>query len=215
MSENSEISIESPTRAPGWPNVNTCINEAIKSHEYTLSSLAFTKKCYDEALRIRLRSMMKKVIDQEIIDGVHDNPDWKFSEMAKKSKSESRMITISLPDNVYDKLEEFNKIIRTRKFLMKSTMWVYEQRGDNEDNMGKGLHIHILCPRTDKYPVEIKRDLAKPFNITKNFVHIRDIDTDIGKNYLLGGKQEESKKIKMYYDKVMRAKYHIEEYYTK
>lgn len=198
---------------------NCTCRECNQLTEEVVKKTVEASKAYDECLQRVKTSLMKKKIYEEIMKGEHDTFLYKFSEMLSKetSKSQVRFITISLDctqDQIVNKVKICNNLITKLKFIPEDSQWVYEQRGESEEDCGKGLHIHLWMEKSKKSPFEITRDIAKPFGIAKNFVNVKTVPRSIAEKYMSGNKTE-SKMSKVSWDTVMRQKYSIAQIYKK
>lgn len=116
-----------------------------------------------------------------------------------------------------------NKMIT--KVWIKSYVYVYEQRGINEMEVGKGFHLHAIIKRPDdKKPSHCVRELSNTFKKccdTSNFhfFQTKFIDEDEYRRkleYILGTKEstsENQKDLKQAMDKVFRGKYLLKPFY--
>lgn len=127
-----------------------------------------------------------------------------------------------------DKLDFENLFIFMNKLTKKNWMSVYsyciEQRGETLEEMGKGLHVHLLFERNGKRPSECERECYNTFNKytghkLKDFVKYscKYVPYDWGKDkldYMSGLKWDEAKAEKAEMDKVMRKQYNLKTIYT-
>lgn len=214
MSENSEIAKMS-TRADEGVTVLDPL-EILEAH---LKKCGTAKQAYDDMLKRQMSIALKAKVMAELKSGIHDVGPFKFSEELRKN-DKSRMITLSLPPitskNISETVDFYNKIIMSRKFLTKGTRWVYEQRGETKETYLSGLHIHILAPKTKKYPNEIARDLATPTGLAANFINVIEVNTVDCYGYLIDqNKKEEYKKRRIIFDNIMRTEFKIQNFYLK
>jgi len=129
-------------------------------------------------------------------------------------------------------LKVINKLV-SKKWL-NNGIWVIEQRGINDDEIGKGKHLHLLFKRNGKSLYEIDReflssvkniimqldkdrpDYKEWLNKFHNFRQIKDEDVVKLKEYILGEKDErndKTKKIKQTFDKKYRILNNLKSYY--
>lgn len=106
--------------------------------------------------------------------------------------------------------------------MFSRTLYCVEQRGTIENNdLGKGIHAHILCCRANGYPPNKIRK-----NTYNSFKHLvgSEASIDYGgrycivanrESYITGKKKDPSKHPKQEGDKVWREKHSIEPYYGK
>ena len=112
-----------------------------------------------------------------------------------------------------------------KRSFFKNAMYVYEQRGDSDDTIGKGFHCHMLAERDftkSTKPSHIRRDIG---NTVKNILklnsknpYIQFVDAEYAKDkirYMLGDKDlhKDEKDIKLVYDKLWRDRENIEHVY--
>lgn len=128
----------------------------------------------------------------------------------KEERCNATFITVNSDPSV--KLETLICFADAITRSIQSTKWilecnfVIEQRGTNKDDLGKGLHIHILAKLADrKYPSDLKKQIQhyiKKFKIIdeKNLKNYRIYNSikvnskaiyDLKMNYLLGLKKED------------------------
>lgn len=116
---------------------------------------------------------------------------------------------------LYDKLCKSCKSTRIYEYL-----FVLEQRGKDTDEIGKGMHAHILIKhRFPKY-CKLKEHFNNNFkSIVGNDKHIYILNcknvSDVSKRieYMTGKKNDEEKKIKQDIDKLWRQRWGIKDYY--
>lgn len=101
-------------------------------------------------------------------------------------------------------------------------IYVIEQRGENEEELGKGFHTHILIKLTHhKKQSEINREIKntwkKILDIDNyHILNIKFIDNDEQKRkqgYILGEKAEEIKHLKQKMDIVYRQNNNLKQFY--
>lgn len=175
--------------------------------------------------RKRYRLMIEQglVNDKRLMECIKD-----IEELEKRSgKKDSDLVFITVsprPDVLFqDFINTVNKLFS--KVWLKNYIYVFEQRGDNEDNIGKGFHIHGLLYRDGKKFSDIRREIIstikKVVDINVYSAYeiklVKDDDDNVKKimNYMLGDKAEEYKHPKQAMDKVWREKNNILSYYSK
>ncbi len=150
----------------------------------------------------------------------------KIREKNKKQRKGFLFITISPMDENYG--EKFiNEIKSIFSWSWVNEMYfVLEQRGDTEEDMGRGAHTHILITDWDNEPSKAEKQILEKFkkyvspNLygkklkevinfqTKKFEWLGD-----KMEYILGKKTDEGKPEKQTIDKLWRKKNNYENYY--
>lgn len=167
---------------------------------------------------------------EKILKELYEEENTLRKEMIKVEDSKSPLhyfITIRPKENTI-KLEEFLKIVRrifVKKWI-KNYVYVIEQTGINEDELGKGIHIHMIIERNDKKPHELIREIKNTVKTigevdNHNFLDIKGIynnENDLRNrlNYILGDKKStegNQKDLKQKMDIIFRQKAGIEPYY--
>lgn len=139
----------------------------------------------------------------------------------KKFKTDFIFLTVNPRSNVL--LSDFVNICHkcVNKSYIKQFLYVIEQRGESEDELGKGFHAHFLINKGDYRPSHFNRDFAS------NFKKVCDVDNmhcfnvqlckpqDVPKrqNYITSIKDDVAKHTKQQFDKIFRKKYAIKDYY--
>lgn len=144
--------------------------------------------------------------------------------LAKEHNNGFCFITINAKPDV--PLAQFVQKVEklAKRKLFTSTIWVYEQRGNTTDTLGKGFHAHMLCKRNVNYkPCKIAscvrntcKTLVKDVK-ANHLLNIQFIGDDWAKDkeeYLLGKKTGEGKDIKQDCDKIWREKNNLKSYYN-
>lgn len=135
----------------------------------------------------------------------------------QQEKENHFLITINWdPTHPVESLQPIlNKVI-SKKWIVRY-MLTHEQRGEDESEIGKGYHNHILVERVDKKLSEVHREV---FNTVKNYVgHKKHVDVQQVKpewlqdkrDYVLGLKFDSSKQDKLEIDKLFRSTYRLAE----
>ena len=196
-------------------NLDELVNKAI----YT----GFKKAIVDmvcEATKLEIRE--GKLANDKLIkiyEGYKKNLDQKFGNVL--------FITVNPRPDV--DLETFHKSIRkyVSKCWIDNYIYVLEQRGTNETELGKGFHSHLLIYKTDnKKSHEIIRETKNTFkNVCSvdnpsilNIQNCKEADIEKRKNYMLGVKSTDhdpSKQEKQRMDIIWRQNKQIEKYYIK
>lgn len=141
--------------------------------------------------------------------------------LAKEHNNGYVFITINPKPQV--SLEEFDRQVRKAigRNMFDGVCAVYEQRGTNEEEIGKGFHAHILAKRNLDYkPSKVANNLKNTFKSVcdvnnpalLNIQHIGEDFAQDKQDYILGIKTGEGKSIKQELDVVWRLKNDIKEY---
>lgn len=172
----------------------------------------FKRKQYEELYR--LQSLEKEDEIQKQISELRLS----LGEKGEKNTSLPYIfVTINPEPNcaLKDFLTVHNKAIS--KTWMTHYIYVIEQRGINEDEIGKGFHIHMIIQRNGKKPSHIIRELSNTYKKvcdTSNyhFFNTKQINQEEFSRkleYILGTKHSDdnnNKDIKQKYDKIFRQK---------
>nr|QNG40987.1 hypothetical protein [Pygoscelis antarcticus]QNG40989.1 hypothetical protein [Pygoscelis antarcticus]QNG40991.1 hypothetical protein [Pygoscelis antarcticus]QNG40994.1 hypothetical protein [Pygoscelis antarcticus]QNG40996.1 hypothetical protein [Pygoscelis antarcticus] len=132
-------------------------------------------------------------------------------------------ITVNPPPTL--SLNDFlNQISKTMtKNWIDSYLYVIEQRGENETDIGKGVHTHILLKLTkhkkqSEITREIKNTWKKVLDVDNyhilNIKYIDDLEQKRKQNYILGTKTESVKHLKQAYDIIYRKNNKLQKYYN-
>lgn len=132
-------------------------------------------------------------------------------------------ITVNPPPTL--SLNDFlNQIDKTMtKNWIDSYVYVIEQRGENENDIGKGVHTHILLKLTkhkkqSEITREIKNTWKKVLDVDNyhilNIKYIDDLEQKRKQNYILGTKTESVKHLKQAYDIIFRKNNKLQKYYN-
>lgn len=225
MCENYEISLRTRTLS------NCTCRECGEYRDWHRLKQESAQKAFQEQLHRVKTALMKKRVFEYLKEGHEDSSYCKFSELCVKHEENVsyRLVTISLDtselflpedkgyvnaDRLVEMIDSSNARLRKLKFIPRGARWVFEQRGETVESIGQGLHIHIMFPVSKKPPNEIVRDIARPFKLKENFVHVATIPFHAANKYLTGDKQI-SKMKKQEMDKIMRKENNIENIYVK
>jgi len=206
------------------------IAEILVGKEYTRESVDM-----QNLLDTRRKVLLTKLIDKSLINdlrlgrapAMHKN----LFDLVQRQEQEIKKLTAQKNHNGYVwitispkecvGLSLFRKKIEklaSRKMFLSHT-YVYEQRGDSMDTLGKGLHAHMLCKRNLDYkPNKIVRNVL---NTTKSIadskaVDIQFVGEDFRKDkveYMLGKKTGAGKEKKQDFDKIFRKKNNLKAFY--
>lgn len=145
----------------------------------------------------------------------------------EKAQKYTKYIWLCCNPNPLITLDDFKKIVQKamgKAWLTQSDfLWVIEQRGETQEEAGKGFHFHALYVKPDnKKYCEIIREMASSFNKatdTSNIAFYRhygvseeEFKRKIG--YLTSLKADEQKHAKQAMDRFWRPKVGIEPYYS-
>lgn len=196
-------------------NLDELVNKAI----YKGFVKAITDICCD-ATKLEIRE--GKIENTKLIniyEGYKKNIDNKYGNVL--------FITINpRPDvTLVDFMKAMNKF--KSKVWIEDYIYVYEQRGTDESQQGKGFHSHILLWKPDnKKSHEVIRETKNTFkNVCSvenpsilNIQNCKDEDIQKRKNYMLGEKglqNDPSKEAKQKVDVEWRKSVELEPYYKK
>jgi hypothetical protein len=132
---------------------------------------------------------------------------------AKEHNNGFCFITISPKESV--SLANFKKTVEkaVARNMFTSYLYVYEQRGKNTDEKGKGFHAHILVKRNLNYkPSKVANNLKNTFKDMTNvnnpqLLNIQHIGNDFAKDkveYITSLKTDEGKDVKQEIDVIWR-----------
>lgn len=139
----------------------------------------------------------------------------------KEDAKEWLFITINPKDGI--SVEDFkNKILSLSKWkVFQKGSFVLEQRGENNDELGKGKHAHIMI---EKYSIERKRLINRLETTFKNFcdkpyentINVKRKSPEHGRETLdeyMNGLKQEDKLLKVENDIQWRKKYYLQDIY--
>lgn len=154
----------------------------------------------------------------------HPDPAPQLLKDKRKADNGQYFITVNPAPEM--SLSEF--ISATHRFMslkvVKDGMYVFEQRGTTEEEMGRGFHAHILCTRRSK-PSAFNKELMrifKPFfrgTPTKSQLNVENADNtakDSIIRYMSGDKRQKPgvfKAEKVSVDKMWRTSLNLREHY--
>lgn len=178
-----------------------------------------------QAFKDVLLDTYKSYYRQEIANGKFDEiiPDLAVIRDGINNKNNSNYLWITINPRPSVNLIEFIKIVE--KSLKKSWICKYlcviEQRGCNEEEIGKGFHTHILIDKGDYRFSHARREFVSTYNKvcdvqnyhTFNFNCCKEIDINKRQNYMLGRKADPEKHIKQDMDIIFRNRYNIPTFY--
>lgn len=212
-------------------NIMKAITEYTDDHNQQLKMM---KEWMDEGAELRKRKFRKlheqryilgqagklmEMVKQEI-----DSNNVKIKQMtAKKNNNGYLFVTINPKKEI--KLDRFLTIIKklSSRAFVDEYMYVIEQRGSDEKEIGKGIHCHILIKRDLNYKPSkcckyLKNGCKKIVGNIQNDhqVNIKIIGEDFAKDkieYMVGEKTGEGKDKKQQMDKIFRKNNKLEKYY--
>lgn len=117
-------------------------------------------------------------------------------------------------DDFIKKLYDITKLSYYTKYL-----FVIEQRGENEDEIGKGMHAHILAHKGKYKLSHCKRDAERvmqkkpPIECNVNAQYRKGIGILNTQTYMIGQKDDPKKWIKQQHDVLFREKNSLKTYY--
>ncbi len=153
-----------------------------------------------------------------------------YLEKLRAKTSNAYYAMLSIRPKIDQKFEDFepfiNRVVK-KCWLKDNCLWVYEQKGENEADMGKGLHCHILYQlhgiKHGKKQKSKTQCLNEILEMIKNLdwiepqgIHIqvyKKEDGDKVHNYLLGEKSPQEKQKSQEFDVIYREKNNIEKSY--
>lgn len=189
----------------------------------------FDRQTDIQALRDVILQKKKSYFSTMIDTGIADERFPIFKELRefndKNIKSDYVFVTVC-PDpklnvSILDILASIKKI--DKKTWIKRKLYVIEQRGENEQELGKGTHLHFLLEKGDYRFSHVKREFGAAFvrmgdPSNPGFLDIKMVkekDIPNWQNYITQRKKDPSKWIKQDMDKLFRQKYNIPDYYGK
>lgn len=149
-------------------------------------------------------------------------------ELRKRNRSQNYyvFVTFNFKEDItiQDASTFIDKIIS--KDWINQYAYCYEQRGELLENVGKGLHMHMLIQRDNKKPCQVIRELYSTFKKYTGYSleqfknpknrNVCFIPYSWGKDkiaYMSGEKDDEEKQLKIVMDKVMRERNNLERIY--
>lgn len=185
---------------------------------------AMQEEDYSRAIRLmeEQQNILRIALQRKVLKTIHTNPSTERKEISTYSYC---FITVN-PQPLIT-LKDFQKNID--KMLQKKwlTQYVYvlEQRGTCEEELGKGFHLHMIIMKPEgKSQAHCIREIASTFKKqcdTSNYhcYNTKWINEEEYKRkleYILGTKEsteENNKQLKQEYDKIWREKCQIQPFY--
>lgn len=169
-----------------------------------------------------IQHISRTVVQRETIKSIHNN-----SLKERKESSIQPYIFITVNPNATCSLQDFSNLIN--KMLLKkwltSYIYVIEQRGQTEEDMGKGFHMHLVITKPEgKSAAHCIREIGSTFkkicDISNfhcyNTKSISEEEYQRKLKYMLGEKESTSdnrKDLKQSMDKIWRVRNNIEPFY--
>lgn len=176
--------------------------------------------------RHRLRFLLQENLSEEEKKLYQDIKQMREKEQEQSKKYTKYMWICCNPHSLIT-LDEFMKIVRkamSKLWLQQSEyLYVIEQRGETEEEAGKGFHFHALYVKPDnKKYCEVIREMERTFNKATDTSNIHfyrhygvseeEFKRKIG--YLVSDKADEAKHLKQRMDKYWRPKVGLQDYYS-
>lgn len=157
-----------------------------------------------------------------IVQELNSHREKRNKEKEEKQESQFYFITICPIDTT--PLPEFHNAIKryVSKKCIKQYLYVIEQRGIHENEVGKGIHAHIICNK-EKNLQRMLKETRSTFKglYDENCTSAIDIDIRFERDrknteqYLIGKKHDINKQVKQQVDTIFRGRYNLQPYYTK
>lgn len=171
------------------------------------------QKAFKEVLLVKYKSYYNSLIDAGEADDLL--PILKEMREMEDSKFKSPFMWITInPYKEYKDYKKFFEIIAkvVKKSWIKKYFYVIEQRGENEDEIGRGFHTHMLVDRGEYRWSHARREFASAFNkicdVSNpgcfNFTLCKEKDLSHRMNYMIGRKADPAKWLKQDMDIIYR-----------
>lgn len=182
---------------------------------------AIRRKAFEKVMLEKYVSYYRREIDNEKADDLF--PILKEERDASDEKFKSNYLFITVNPKPSMLLPEFMNIcskVITKPWINKY-LYVLEQRGENDDEIGKGFHFHCLIDKGDFRWSHARREFVSTFRKvcdtqnyhTFNFSMCKESDLNNRQKYMLELKADPDKHLKQEYDKKWRKIYNIPDYY--
>ncbi len=154
------------------------LNKAYNGGDLNIEYLRWRREEEHRFLALKFRENLKLKYELDMLGEAHslikaENEDLRLKLKEKKAReAKNNWVFITISPKPAIKFDEFKTIcIKFAQRKMFNTSWlVFEQRGDNIDEVGKGFHAHIECERNIDYkPSQVVR------NTQNTFKHIVDL----------------------------------------
>lgn len=200
--------------------------------ESTIDRFLNIRKIMNSSMDDFMKSKFRKIISMEYdLEELGDDfKELRQTELALQQRCKEKtamdhnnayaFITINPKPDV--ELGDFMKKIEgyVKRSICLKYLYVIEQRGDTEEECGKGFHCHILVKRHLSYkPCKFRENTFNTFkNLVGNKKHVdvQFVGEEFMKDkqeYILGTKTKEGKDVKQKFDKVFRSNNDIRDYY--
>lgn len=202
----------------------TANNLGKKIKEYEVALGEFTKRKLQNILLLEYEACELGDKFKQIREHEQDLRELLRVRTAKKHGNLYCFITIN-PDTKKVNLETFrNKVDKlVNRNIFKAAKFVFEQRGQNATERGKGFHCHIIARRNldykpNKVTSNIKNSCKGLCNVEKEallnikWLHMDYVDDKI--EYIEGTKTDEGKDVKQEQDTIFREENDIQKVYN-
>jgi len=186
------------------------------------------QKAKDDFLYKKIQSNMTIAFELKKLSPIHnqiyDERQALREEQAQRLGTLWLWLTVSPHDKV--QFTDFQKKVTqfSQRKMFKDFFYVYEQRGKNKEEIGKGFHCHFLLKRDIKY--KQNKIISNSKNSFKNMTNINDFNIfnfhwcpeEYLKDkieYMTGSKTGCEKDTKQLIDVLFRQKYNLNIYYNK
>lgn len=193
------------------------LNKAYNGGDLNIEYLRWRTEEEHRFLALKFRENLKLKYELDMLGEAHslikaENEDLRLKLKEKKAReAKNNWVFITISPKPAIKFDEFKTICtKFAQRKMFNTSWlVFEQRGDNIDEVGKGFHAHIECERNIDYkPSQVVRNTQNTFKHivdlkVKQTLHIQHHGDDYHKDkmeYILGAKTDDGKDKKQLMD---------------
>lgn len=232
----------------GNSEIDREIDRAIEELNEKLNGAdAYVRKIYQKAYDKTLSRLFEERIRLQCYMGTADpiiQREYNLTQIERKKFQDTikikedvdtdyAFITINPTEDIT--LEQIHTVMQRvfNKKWMTLAIYVIEQRGITLDELGKGMHIHLLVHRNGQAFSDVFREIA---NTVKHICNVelgrankwqygayqcQKTTNKFLKNrltYMLGKKkytEDNQKDIKQYYDKIFREKFNLQDFYSK
>jgi hypothetical protein len=169
--------------------------------------MEFEKYGIEEVHKIFEWHEMKRIEKLKELKNIEINKEWYF-------------LTINPRPEIT--LKEFMKTIQKAVLKRWITYYIFviEQRGENEEELGKGFHTHIIFNKGIKHckvVLEMSNTFKKMCDTSNfhlfNLKNIGDLEKQRKIEYITGTKADEAKHLKQQMDIIFRKKENLKSYY--
>lgn len=181
-------------------------------------------KALQECLMTRYRAHFNKLLDEgEADDILPIVKEFNIEQQKKEEKFKSDYAFITINPHPQASLTEFKQTVEkaVKKSFIKKSLHVLEQRGENNEEVGKGFHTHILINKGDYRYSHLCREFASTFKKLCdtsnphcfNITLCKKTDLVNRQNYMIAQKSDPKKHLKQQFDKVFRQNNFFKDYY--